>query len=215
MIKALIFDFDGVIVESAEIKTRAFAQMFAGYPDKVQEIVDYHKKNAGVSRYAKFRYFYEVLLSRSLSAAEEADLGQAFSRIVLEQVLCAPFVPGTLKFLSENEGRYHFFIASGTPEEELKYILAKRKIDHFFRESHGAPKSKEGIINDILDRYSLGKEEVAFVGDAEIDRVSAAKAGVFFIARLTSENHELRDCRWTAADLTTLDALLQNTSKKR
>ena len=59
MIKAIIFDFDGVLVESAEIKTEAFRQLFSSFPDKVHEIVEYHKRNMGISRYVKFRYFYE------------------------------------------------------------------------------------------------------------------------------------------------------------
>jgi len=87
MIRAVIFDVDGVLIESAEIKTRAFEQLFAGYPDKVKEIVDYHNKNAGLSRYVKFRYFYEKILGQKLSDQEEAELGERFSRIVLEQVL--------------------------------------------------------------------------------------------------------------------------------
>jgi HAD superfamily hydrolase (TIGR01549 family) len=215
MIKAIIFDLDGVIIDSAEIKTRAFELLFADYPDKVGEIVDYHKRNAGISRYIKFRYFYEKILGKSLSSAEEVELGEKFSRIVLEQILKAPFVPGAIEFLSRNKNRYDFFIASGTPEEELKYIMAHRKLSHFFREIHGTPKSKEDIIKDVLDRYSFGREEVVFVGDAESDRASADKVGVFFIARITSDNHHLRHCRWKARDLTNLDILLQDMSEKK
>ncbi|GAF78578.1 unnamed protein product, partial [marine sediment metagenome] len=34
MIKAIIFDFDGVIVESSDIKTEAFRELFQDYPQK-------------------------------------------------------------------------------------------------------------------------------------------------------------------------------------
>ena len=50
MIKAIIFDFDGVLVESAEIKTKAFEMLFSDYPDTIDDIVQYHKKNMGISR---------------------------------------------------------------------------------------------------------------------------------------------------------------------
>ena len=42
MINTIIFDFDGVILESAEIKTVAFRRLFEDdYPEEVEEIVDY------------------------------------------------------------------------------------------------------------------------------------------------------------------------------
>ena len=142
-------------------------------------------------------------------------MGERFSRIVVEQILKAPFVPGVIDFLSRNKDSYHFFIASGTPDEELRNIIAYRQLTHFFREIHGTPKSKEDIIKDILQRYAFSGEEVAFVGDAESDCTAADKAGVFFIARITSDNHHLRHCRWKARDLTNLDILLQDMSEKK
>jgi len=214
MIKAVIFDVDGVIIESAEIKTKAFEILFADYPDKLSEIVSYHQKNGGISRYVKFRYFYEKILGQELSAKKEAELGEKFSKIVLTQVLEAPFAPGAIEFLSQNKNRYHFFVASGTPEDELQNILNHRQLTPFFLEVHGAPKDKADIIEDILYRYELQRKEVVFIGDAESDRAAAEKARILFIARLTGENHQLKDCRWKINDLTDLDTFLQNMCSK-
>ena len=43
MIKAVIFDFDGVILESADIKTESFKDMVSDYPMEIAEqFVEYH-----------------------------------------------------------------------------------------------------------------------------------------------------------------------------
>jgi phosphoglycolate phosphatase-like HAD superfamily hydrolase len=186
--------------------------LFADYPDKLPEFIAYHQKNAGISRFIKFRYFYEKMLGQELSAQKEAELGERFAKIALEEILNAPFTSGAIEFLNRNKDRYHLFIASGTPEEELQNIIAHRQLSHFFREIHGTPKQKDEIIEDILGRYFLQKKEVVFIGDAESDRIAAEKVGTFFIACLTSENNQLQNCRWKVNDLTELDIILDNIS---
>ncbi|MBE9571959.1 MAG: HAD family hydrolase [Proteobacteria bacterium] len=214
MIRAVIFDLDGVIIESAEIKTKAFEVLFADYPDRLPEIISYHQKNGGISRYLKFRYFYEKILGQELSAQEEAELGERFSQIAMRQVLEAPFVPGAIEFLTHNKHRYYFFIASGTPYGELQNIMSHRQLSQFFVEVHGAPKDKTDIIEDILNRYEFQRKEAVFIGDAESDRAAAERTGILFIARLTRENHQLKECRWKVNDLTGLDTFLQNMCSK-
>jgi phosphoglycolate phosphatase-like HAD superfamily hydrolase len=212
MIKAIIFDLDGVIIESAEIKTKAFELLFADHPDDVEKIVEYHKINAGLSRYIKFRHFYEKILGQELSSQKETELGGRFSQIVLDEILKAPLVPGVIEFLERNKMSYYFFIASGTPQEELDNIVTHRKLNHFFREIYGSPKPKDEIIEDILSRYSLKREEAAFIGDAESDRDSAGRVGILFIARIVPGDNHLKDCRWKIDDLTGLDIILNTMS---
>ena len=90
MIRSIIFDFDGVLVESAEIKTEAFRKLFSAWPDKVEQIVAYHVKNAGLSRYVKFRYAFEEILGMHFSEELIQELGGEFSQLVLEAVKKAP-----------------------------------------------------------------------------------------------------------------------------
>ena len=202
----MIFDFDGVLLESAEIKTEAFRQLFSGYPDKADEIVKYHKMNMGISRYVKFHYFYEKILGKELSRDKETELGKKFSQIVMKKIENAPFVSGTIDFLDAHYKKIPLFIASGTPHEELYYIIKKQGISHYFKEIHGTPRKKPEIIVDILSRYSWSASNVIFVGDAESDLKAAEESGVCFIARISpSINKRLSGCPFKINSMHELD----------
>ena len=131
-IKAIIFDFDGVILESGNIKTEAFLDLFAEYPQHQSAILDYHLENLGVSRFDKFEWIYQKLLGQSLHDDEKKRLGEAFSSIVIEKIMRCPFVPGALEVLKKYQGMYLKFIASGTPHEELEFIVKQREISEYF-----------------------------------------------------------------------------------
>ena len=213
MIKAIIFDLDGVIIESAGIKTEAFRTLFAGYPDKLPQIIAYHEKNAGISRYVKFRYIYNKMLGKELAPEREKELGEEFSRIVLGQILKAPFVDGAIKFLKNNSKHYLLFIASGTPEEELKYILQYRGLESYFRGAYGTPQTKTEITQRILAEHKLTCHEVIFVGDAESDRTVAEDTGVTFIARINGTDTSLDDCAWKIRDFMNFEKVLDKVTK--
>lgn len=213
MIKAIIFDLDGVIIESAGIKNDAFRALFAGYPDKLPEIMAHHQNNAGISRYVKFRYFYNKILGQELTPEREKELGEEFSRIVLDKVLQAPLVDGVLEFLKNSSKHYLLFIASGTPEEELHHILKQRELDIYLRGAYGAPQTKIEITRRILAEHQLAREEAVFVGDAKSDFTAAEATGVTFIARVIPGNNSLDDCVWKIQDFNNLEKMLNEIQK--
>ena len=65
--KNIIWDFDGVIIDSSEIRVFAFRQMLNDYPpNMVDKLIDFHKKNDGLSRYVKIDYFFSNIINQSL-----------------------------------------------------------------------------------------------------------------------------------------------------
>jgi phosphoglycolate phosphatase-like HAD superfamily hydrolase len=214
MIKALILDFDGVILESSHIKTDAFKALFSNYPDKVAEIVSYHERNMGISRYTKFRYIFKEILHEDLLPEKESVLGNKFSQFVLDKVLAAPFVRGVNEFLSTNNKSYKFYIASGTPEKELSFITEQRNISHYFEGIYGAPSNKADIIRDIVRKGHYLKNQVVFVGDGASDRDAARTAGIHFIARISPEGNDLNAEKWKIQDFRDLIGVLNEINRE-
>jgi len=204
VIKAIIFDFDGVLVESAHIKTEAFRKLFSHRPDKSDEIVEYHLRNAGISRYVKFKNIYENILHEPYSEETGVKLGKELSMIVIDEIKKAAFVRGAEDFLGIFYHEYSFFIASGTPQDELNEIVRHKKIDKYFKGIFGTPATKTQIINYILTENRWEKGDVVFVGDAESDLRAAEESGIHFILRRTEENNDILNSH-TVRDLTYLN----------
>lgn len=210
-IKAIIFDFDGVILESADIKTVAFLELFNHRPDLQPAILQHHIDNLGVSRFDKFAWIYAELLGRPFTADIRAQLGHDFSALVLEKVLACPFVPGAQEALETLSTMLPLFIASGTPQEELDLIIEKRGLQSHFREAWGSPLKKTEIIEGILARHTLASSEAVMVGDGASDYEAAVKTKLHFIARDTPEQAEYwrqQKVRYIINDLEVLPDLL-------
>ncbi|MBF0553885.1 MAG: HAD family hydrolase [Nitrospirae bacterium] len=189
MIKSIIFDFDGVLVESVDIKTRAFARVFEPEGEGVTaRVIEFHLQNAGVSRFDKFRYIYENILERPLSAARFDDLCRQFADLVVDEVSRAPFVKGALEFLDNFAPNcYTCFVSTATPQEEIEKIVRRRHMQDYFKAVHGAPKKKSAIVQEILDTHGISPDTAVYVGDAMSDYKAATANQVPFIARVRGD----------------------------
>ncbi len=154
--KALIYDFDGVICDSVDVKTEAFAQIYKKYgPDVVKNVKEYHIKNGGISRFKKFKYFHLNYLGLKLSNNQLISLGNTFSNLVKKKVIESPFINGVQDFISINSRTFLQFICTGTPENEILEIAKKKNISTYFNEIYGSPKSKEEIISLIKKKIQF------------------------------------------------------------
>lgn len=183
--EAIIFDFDGVLVESVDVKTQAFMALYAEYGDRiVEQVRDYHLLHGGISRFEKFRYYQEVLLGQPLTKDDEQKLGDRFSQYVEDAVVTAKYVAGAYEFLENNYQSIPLFVASGTPDQELKRIIERRNMQHYFVSVHGSPAKKGEIIQSIITNHRFNCDRTLMVGDAIADYEGAIIAGVKFIGRV-------------------------------
>lgn len=217
MVKCIMFDFDGVIAESVHVKTQAFYQMYLPYGEKIANTVrDYHLSHGGISRVEKFKYYEHNLLDKKHSDINIDNLCDEFSKLVLKKVIESPFVSGVmecLEFLKQKE--VPLWIISGTPQDELRYIVEKKGLRHFFEDVYGSPTTKTQWINKILKDRGYQPKECLFLGDATTDYDAAKETNLHFLLRLTSETskelksnslHQLEDF----SNLTLFKALMSN-----
>jgi phosphoglycolate phosphatase-like HAD superfamily hydrolase len=183
---AVVFDFDGVLVDSVPIKGEAFSEIYRPYgEDAARLAADFHFAHGGLSRFDKFRRLHQCLFGTShLSQAELQELDRAFSAIVVDKVVGAPWMDGAIEILAELSESVPVFLASATPEPELKEVVKRRKANHYFREILGSPTAKAENLRIILERSRLSPDSIVLVGDSKSDEDAATEAGCNFVGYL-------------------------------
>ena len=157
--QAFFFDFDGVLADSVEVKTKAFARLFEPFgPEVTARVMDHHRRHSGVTRVDKFRHYYREFLHQPLSEEELEELCRRFARLVVHEVVSAPEIPGAEAFLRVCVDRLPLFVVSAAPEAELQEIVKSREWSGYFREVRGAPRSKQENLASLLREYALPPE---------------------------------------------------------
>lgn len=212
MYKVVVLDFDGVILESLDVKKNAFLKVYEDYPEKAEIIALYHLQNGGISRYRKFEYINKNILGIPIDDSIVTDLADTFSKAVVEEMLRCSYVEGAYDFLKKYSKKKRLYIASGTPKDELRMIIEKCGLSQFFIGVYGSPLTKAEIIKKImLDEY-ITKNEIVFVGDALTDYEGAREANVPFIARINQsipDNPLISNDIMSVNNLKELDEMLE------
>jgi phosphoglycolate phosphatase-like HAD superfamily hydrolase len=182
LLKGIIFDFDGVIAESVQVKTDAFATLYEQYGDNiVNKVIEHHEANGGMSRFEKIKLYHESYLKKVINNNEVEELATRFSELVVKKVIDSPYVPGVLDYIQNSHKQYKLFISTGTPTNEMKMILTGRRIIQYFEDVFGSPEIKDLHIEKILSIYKYIPDELIFYGDATVDIDAADKANIPFV----------------------------------
>ena len=177
-----IYDCDGVILDSNKLKSNAFTEALPDEPpDLVAEFVEYHKENGGISRYKKFRYYFEGMKKQVEAEAEIEKALNNFATIVSQGLISCNYIPGALEFI-ENLFKLNkrMFVVSGSDENELIQVFIKRGIDHYFEKIYGSPANKEENTNKVVFSMSKAKKGL-FFGDSKSDYIASKKFGLDFV----------------------------------
>lgn len=184
--QTILFDFDGVLAESADVKTEAFAKLYEPYGDEiVKKVVKHHIENGGISRFKKIEYYHSEYLDTPLSKDEINNIAKKFSDLVVEKVIKVPWVKGAKEFLEKNYKIIDLYIASGTPQEELEFIVKKRDMAKYFKGVFGTPETKDAIVYRLISENNYNRKKVLYIGDSLSDYYDSQKAGIKFLGKVT------------------------------
>lgn len=185
---SVIWDCDGVILNSNDIKTSAFRSVTLPFGNAASSaFVDYHTQNGGISRYDKFNYFHESIMP--IYAPEVIiedktefvrDLLSKFSMEVKAGLMECEIASG-LKELRVSMAAVPWFIVSGGDQAELREVFKFRGIAGYFNGGiYGSPKDKFNIVSDLLKAKKMQLPGLV-VGDSSLDHKVAEAFGLDFI----------------------------------
>lgn len=174
--KVIFWDFDGVILNSMPIRDKGFLYIFKDYPEEIiNQLLEYHHRNGGLSRYVKIKYFYEELLKKPITQEEVNQLAEQFSEIMRKELINPELlIDDSLSFIKKYYQSSYFHIVSGSDQNELRFLCKELNIEHYFDSIHGSPTPKKQLVENILKEKKYPLEDCVLIGDS-INDYEAAK----------------------------------------
>lgn len=172
-----IFDFDGVIKDSVDIKGIAFRELYQDDESVADKVYRDHLKNGGVPRLIKFHKWEQKYFGRKLSSEREKFLLESYEAIVVNRVIDSPYIEGFINFYNNIKDDLKF-VCTASPEDEAKLIIDRLGLD--FNDVFGFPKSKEEIIEGI--KKTVGSHhEFLYFGDSDKDLKACIACDIPFV----------------------------------
>ena len=194
MIKTILWDFDGVILDSMPVRDAGFEQLFhSENPEAASKLLEYHKQNGGLSRYHKINYYYTELLKQQCSEELIQEKANEYSKFVEPKLINQELlIHETVNFIKSNYQSYSFHIVSGSDEKELNRICEKLKLSPYFKFILGSPTTKIKNIENLIVNEDLKKDETILIGDSINDYEAAISNNIHFLGYNNSTLKDLK-----------------------
>lgn len=176
MIRGIIFDFDGTLIDSYEAISESLNAVRASFslpPLAAQEV-------RGMVGHG-LEHLIDKVVGPDRVEEGVRLFRQSYAAICERKTQILPQVKETLEQLDRRG--YVMAIASNKPSYFVRDILKALEIDHLFAEVLGpndveTPKPDPEMLDIILMRLGLSPDETAYVGDMLLDIDAGRRAGV-------------------------------------
>lgn len=202
----VVFDCDGVVLQSNQVKSNAFAAALDGEPaEAVAAFVAYHKAHGGISRYQKFAHYFEHMQPREHAKAATQQALEKYAAIVQNELLHCPLIPAVEQYLQQlNQAGIPCAINSGGDEQELHGVFATRGLTPYFQHIFGSPTGKQENMQRLKALGFMQGAGVMF-GDSKSDWLAAQAFGLDFVfIKHETEWHDAEQ-QLSSADLRFMD----------
>ena len=194
----LIWDFDGVIKDSVELKGEIFRKLFEDQKiDIKNKIYKHHNVNGGLSRFKKLQKYldwssYENTITNLNLFAKQ------FSDLLVKEVINANYIEGVENYLRRNHSRQKFFLVTATPEEEILKITNEfmndpmmLEIFEYFKIIIGYPRTKEEGFKLIFNESGIDNPDFVVIGDSLSEYNAAKKYSLKFVLRIDKSKRKI------------------------
>lgn len=183
--QGVIFDLDGVLVDSFAVMREAFTIAYAEVVGPGPAPFDEYNRHLG-------RYFPDIMRIMGLPLEMQEPFVRESYRLA-DQVRVFDGVPEVLSTLRDRG--IGLTVATGKSGTRARSLLDRLGLLRLFQRVIGSdeienPKPAPDIVLAALDTLGLGPDRAIMIGDAVTDLASATAAGVPAVAALWGETDE-------------------------
>lgn len=195
--KIILWDFDGVLMNSNEVRDKGFLEVLKEFPkEQVTQLMEFHQTNGGLSRYVKFRYFFEEIREENITEEEVQGWADKFSEIMLNSLINKELlIEETINFVKGNYKNHSMHIVSGSDGNELNQICKGIGINHFFKSIQGSPTPKKQLVAELLKKHQYNLNQCVLIGDSINDYEAAKNNNIYFMAYNNKQIESLSDIK--------------------
>lgn len=177
--KVLVFDFDGVLADSNEMKYHAWLELFPEDKDFMREVLSTMYFN---TRFTILRHVFQI---RGVAGEELEqkiqEYAAKYNTIVQQGVLRLGLISGVYETLETLSLKFRLYINSGTMENPLRESARDLGISHLFTQIFGAPRTKAENLARIMHGEKMSSHDIVMIGDGDPDYHAAKRYNIFFI----------------------------------
>jgi len=195
--KIMVFDFDGVIIDSAEVKVDEYRNLFSQFTKNeatLNKIINIYRNSAGIPRETTLKKVFKKVLDKAISNQEVENLSLDYSKKIFQRLETILPLKGFLEYIAIHK-EINKHIISGAPNSDVSYLIKKLNLTKYFKSIKGGPLNKKNEITNIRNLAQVKAQDIVYFGDQKNDCIAAKSAGVDFIGINAGSNLDTMECK--------------------